>query len=141
MTDSNGVDEKPKFNPEESNLVSHAREEMRLASIDEDDQKNLMALVEVFDSQRHSGGAAGWTLNTLVRLLQYENLTALTDDPEEWNLVSDDHSFVNGPLHQNRRNPEAFSVDGGKTYYLLSENPNPQRPENIRTSNDHLKRG
>ena len=139
MTEDTAHDE-DQWDEEHSNLVKHALREMELAGIPQEDRDKIMPIIRTFASQGHSGGSAGWYIVTLVKLLQFENLTSLTDNPNEWNKVSEEHSHANGPLHQSQRNPEAFSTDGGKTYYLLSENPNPQRPDNFHTSTNHLKR-
>lgn len=57
-------------------------------------------------------------MDWLGRLLRFENLAPLTDDPGEWNNVSD---MAGHEMWQSRRCAEAFSSDGGKTYWLLSE--------------------
>ncbi len=56
-------------------------------------------------------------------MLQFKNLRPLTNNPDEWMDVGDN-------CWQSCRNPEAFSLNGGITYYLLSEggtmdDPNP----------------
>jgi hypothetical protein len=55
----------------------------------------------------------------LHALLGFKTLSPLTDDPREWI----DQSEVSGgePLWQNRRDPSAFSKDGGKTWYFLAD--------------------
>jgi hypothetical protein len=53
-------------------------------------------------------------IGNLLALLDFQNLSALTDDPDEWVEIS----MV---LSQSKRNPNAFSTTGGKTYYLLAE--------------------
>ena len=68
----------------------------------------------------HSGATAEHTTQTLERLLRYRNLSPLTDDPDEWLDVSK-YFEEEGEVLQSKRNFEAFSQDGGKTYYLLSE--------------------
>lgn len=103
----------------ESNLVRHAKREMELAKVDEDiygdmTSKAVLELIEVFSKQGHSGMSGSLVLNIFNRVVNFQNLTPLTDNPDEW------HSGATG-LWQNTRNSEAFSYDGGKTYYLLSE--------------------
>ena len=46
----------------------------------------------------------------------------LTDDPYEWQYHGEDLWGSKEGIWQNKRNSEAFSNDGGQTYYLLSEN-------------------
>jgi hypothetical protein len=72
-----------------------------------------MSLIDLFASQRHSGYSASWAIDLFAKLANYENITPLTSDPEEWMLVDDD-------MWQNLRNSECFSTDGGVTYYKLS---------------------
>ena len=126
------------FNPDNDNLVKHARRELEIAGIPQEDRDLLLPMVEKFASYGHSGGSASWFIAALVRLLQFENLADLTTNPDEWTQVSEE----DGGVWQCSRNPEAFSQDGGKTYYLLSEVPggNPRkRHEVMRTSRDHTK--
>lgn len=123
--------------PEDTNLYQHALRELQAAGIQPEDQEKVLAIVREFASWHCSGGEASWYIHVIIRLLQYENLSALTDNPDEWNKVSDDESG----MWQCARNPEAFSTDGGKTYYLLSENQgNVRNPHVTHTSNDHTKR-
>lgn len=123
------------FDPDKSNLVLHARREIDLIGLPEKDRKLLLDMVERFAQYGHSGGSAQWFIVTLTRLLQFENLMALTDNPNEWVQVAED-------TWQCVRNPEAFSLDGGKTYYLLSENEGvPATRREMHTAKDHRKRG
>lgn len=108
---------------EESNLVRHAQRELELAGLFDEDAdyggmlaEGVMRLVRVFAEEGHSGASAGITVAILERLLRFQPLTPLTDDPAEWNEVGED-------TWQSSRRPDAFSEDGGKTYYLLDEEP------------------
>jgi len=105
-----------------SNLIDHADRELRLLDNDDAMNQGILAMVAVFSTMGHSGSSAEYTTQVLTRLLRYENLSPLTDDPDEWNpIVEGMLASGQGPLWQSSRNPEAFSHDGGKTYYLLSE--------------------
>lgn len=103
-----------------SNLIDHATRELKLSGVDEDiygdmTSKAVLELLEVFSNQGHSGASAGLVISLFTKLARFENLTPLTDDPEDWVHV--------GPtMWQNRRNGAAFSDNGGKTYRLLGEN-------------------
>jgi hypothetical protein len=102
----------------ESNLVLHARRELRLIGEDQDVIDGLSRVVQAFADMGHSGGSAHFA--SLDKLLRYQPLSDLTDDPGEWiDRHADGTTPV--PLWQSDRNPEAFSTDAGKTYYLLSE--------------------
>lgn len=99
-------------------LVEHARRELEIARVEEDVRPSIVAAVEAFASFGHSGGSASAVIPMLNDLLRFKNIAPLTDDPGEWMDVAD---FAGYQVWQNRRNSEAFSLDGGKTYYLLSE--------------------
>lgn len=101
-----------------SNLVDHAKRELSRTEEDQEFIDSIVTAIERFASYGHSGSSALAAIEILGRLLRFENLTPLTDDPAEWIEVSDD------PLWQSKRNPEAFSVDKGRTFYTLSSNSN-----------------
>ena len=121
-----GVEIPEEWNREESNLYTHAREELRSAGLlsEESDYDGMLGeavleIVEVFARQGHSGFSAEMTVELLNRLLRFEPLGPLTDNPGEWMRVNPDDE-PDG-LWQNRRKADAFSPDGGKTYYQLSD--------------------
>lgn len=108
-----------------SNLKEHAEKELRRAGMlgaegDKYDEYNNMCgeavleLIDVFQAQNHSGFSASMVLGMFKEVAEFKPLSPLTNDPEEWMEVDD-------KLWQNRRNSEAFSTDGGYTYYLLSD--------------------
>lgn len=104
-----------------SNLVEHARRELALAGNDEDFNESIIKAVEAFASFGHSGGSASIAIPMLNDLLQFKNLTPLTNDPEEWQEHSPEQWDGEKGVWQSRRNSKAFSDDGGTTYYLLSD--------------------
>ncbi|MET0786256.1 MAG: hypothetical protein ABWY25_06080 [Paenisporosarcina sp.] len=107
-----------------SNLVEHAKRELALVGNDEDFNNSIIKAIEGFASYGHSGGSASVAIPMLNDLLQFKNLTPLTNDPLMWNNV--------GPnVWQSQRNSEAFSDDAGVTYYLLSEGTNAQGKPNV----------
>lgn len=122
---------------EESGLVLHAMRELALAGNDEDFDNSIIAAVEAFASYGHSGGFASFAIPMLNDLLLYKNLTPLTDDPKEWNQVE----MGEEACWQCVRNPEAFSNDGGKTYYLLSEGGSINAPKVIHESAHMYRKG
>lgn len=104
-----------------SNLVNHARRELTLcgqAAEDPEYADSIVRAVEAFASYGHSGGSASVAVEQLTALLRFQNLSPLTNAPEEW---EDRSAISSAPLWQNRRNHSAFSEDGGKTYFLLTE--------------------
>lgn len=118
-----------------SNLVAHAKRELELVGEEPEIIDGYLKVIQAFADMGHSGGSASVAIPVINELLQFNNLTPLTDDPSEWNNVSD----ISGEeMWQNRRNSEAFSTDGGKTYYLLSEGGNAKNP---RPLHEALKKG
>lgn len=130
----------PRDEPEESNLVTHARRELQLLGEDEDVIEWYLDVVRQFAAFGHSGGSAAATIPVLTRLLQYQQLTELTADPQEWQHIAEAIAG-DASTWQSRRNPEAFSTDGGKTYYLLSETTRNGRPRRTHTSKPAGQRG
>lgn len=104
----------------ESNLVAHARRELRIIGEDTDTTRGLCRVVQAFADMGHSGGSAPYAIAYLERLLKYQPLSDLTDDPSEW-IDRHAEGLFPTPFWQSKRNPEAMSTDGGVTYYLLSE--------------------
>ena len=80
--------------------------------------KNAMELLEVFVKAGHSGMSAEITLNIFNKLARQENLTPLTNNPEEWMEVSFDDK---NKSYQSKRNCSCFSDDGLKTYHNINE--------------------
>jgi hypothetical protein len=106
-------------------LELHAEREMRLAGLYDKgaDYDGLvpaavMAMIKAHSDQGHSGGSHQVTMELFDKLVRFKTLTPLTNDPEEWNDVSE---MTGKPSWQSRRDSEAFSTDGGKTYYLLAD--------------------
>lgn len=110
-----------------SNLVEHARRELTAIGQFEDDPEfaeSIVKAVEGFASYPgHSGSSAMIGAQMVFTLLCFENIGPLTDDPDEWLFHGEDVWGEPGGVWQNKRNGEAFSNDGGKTYKLTSEQP------------------
>lgn len=112
-----------------SNLVDHARVELEKVESDPWIIDGMIKVVAAFAEMGHSGGSASVCIPMLNDLLQYKNLAPLTDDPNEW---IDQSAYTATPgvkLWQNKRNPAAFSENGGKTYYVLNEDPSEDSTE------------
>jgi hypothetical protein len=105
-----------------SNLVDHARRELERVESDPWIIEGMVKVVQAFADMGHSGGSAMVCIPMLNDLLQYKNLSPLTDDPEEWIDQTAMTATPDVSLWQSKRNSEAFSLNRGKTYYLLSEN-------------------
>lgn len=124
-----GTDDLPRYDtppprPTGSNIAGHAWDELNRAGAFTADTdfyggatgRAVMELVETFCRQGHSGMSATIAMDLFRRLVAFEPLSPLTDDPDEWCEVADG-------LWQSRRKSSAFSRDGGKTYTVNGEAP------------------
>jgi hypothetical protein len=81
--------------------------------------KCVLALLDTWHRQGHSGESASLTLYIFDRLVNHKVLSPLTTETGEWMDMSE---YQGGePLWQNRRQPSCFSLDAGKTYYDVNE--------------------
>lgn len=112
------------WDKEKSNLYQHAKRELELAGLFDKDSDYggmlgdaVLRMIEVFAREGHSGFSASYTRHLFHKLANYEQLTPITDSPEDWTNV-DEH--LKGTW-QCKRNPALFSEDGGKTYHSVEE--------------------
>lgn len=112
--------------PKPSNLVRHARRELELIGEEPETIDDYVTVIQAFadSSLSDSGGSAYASIPIISKLLLFQNLRPLTNDPAEWFHHGEDIWGESGGIWQNIRNGEAFSNDGGNTYYLLSEGGN-----------------
>lgn len=103
------------------NIVDHAQAELERISEEPRTIEGYLDMIRIFSRMGHSGGSASVFIPVLNALLRYENLSPLTDDPEEWVHHDETVWGERGGIWQNTRNSKAFSKDGGKTYYLVDE--------------------
>ena len=106
-----------RYQESKSDLECHAEREMKLVGLHEPNADYggmlfgaVMELIRVFAKQGHSGASAGRVRYFFNKLSNFENLSAITSNPDEWNEVGTG-------LWQSKRNPAIFSKDGGKTHY------------------------
>jgi hypothetical protein len=100
-------------------LVDHARHELVRAGLFDSDADYdgalgpaVLELVEVFARQGHSGASAAAVLELFTQCVRFRPLTPLTSEPTEW-------TEVRPGLWQSCRQSDAFSRDGGRTWYVL----------------------
>jgi len=121
-----------------SNLIDHAKRELELVGQYEEDPAfavSVLAAVSAFAAYPgHSGGSAFAGISMISDLLQFKNLSPLTNDPAEWVHHGPDTWGQPGGIWQNVRNGSAFSEDGGLTYTLVDED---KRAEPYRTRITH----
>ena len=101
-----------------SNLMDYAKEELkRIGMIDSGEPYNdavtkaILDLIELFDSQGHSGFTAAYTVNAFKRLAMYKPLAPLTGDDSEWEEIEPGH-------YQNKRYSAVFKEKDGKAYNI-----------------------
>lgn len=99
-----------------SNLVDYAKEELnRIGMIDSGEPYNdavtkaILDLIELFESQGHSGFTASYTVNAFKRLAMYKPLAPLTGEDSEWNEIEPGY-------YQNKRYSAVFKEKDGKAY-------------------------
>lgn len=103
-----------------SNLVEHTRRELALIGNGEEFDNQVISIVKVFSEMGHSGCSAEICTQYLERLLRFQNLSAITSDPETWMHIDEDVAGQTN-LWQCKRNSAFFSNDGGKTYYDVND--------------------
>jgi len=118
-----------------SSLKEHTIRELELAGLfDKDSDYDGMIgaavidLIKVFAEQGHSGMSASIVRELFYKLSNFENLTEITNNTNEWYDVSEMFGYN---LWQNKRNSALFSVDGGKTYYHVDNNDEIIESKNI----------
>lgn len=117
----NTIERYPFSEEPQSNLVDHAKRELELIGEDPEFIDGYLNVIQAFADMNHSGGSAMVAIPVINELLQFKNLKPLTNNPDEWMKIDEDVWGDPNGVWQCKRNHEAFSNDGGKTYYLLSE--------------------
>ncbi len=128
------LDRTNKYEETSSNFVDHAKRELELIGEEPETIEGYLKVIQAFSDMDHSGGSASVAILTINDLLKFKNLSPLTDDPDDWIQHEVDMEDGNGGAWQSCRNSEAFSNDGGKTYYLLSTGANDKNRHPLLTS-------
>jgi hypothetical protein len=112
-------EEKPSY----SNIVAHARRELELIGEAPDVIEGYLKVMQAFADMGHSGGSAMIAIPVITQLLRQKPLGPLTDYPADWQYH--DAQTWGDPegkgIWQSRRDGQAFSEDGGKTYFCFQE--------------------
>ena len=95
-----------------SNLKDYAIDELtRIGMYSSGEEMNdmmcehILKMVDVFTEEGHSGFSARYAINILQKLLQWEPLSPLTGEDDEWNNVSE---YSEGETYQNKRLSRVF---------------------------------
>lgn len=101
-----------------SNLVDYAKDELkRIGMIDSGEPYNewatkaILDLIELFDSQGHSGFTTSYVANMFYRFVMFKPASPLTGKDDEWNDVGDG-------LLQNKRYSAVFKDKDGTAYNI-----------------------
>lgn len=100
-------------------LVSHAKRELALLSDTDDEMQvrmnnHILQIVEEFEKEEHAGISAKYAISILTKLLNFEPLTPLTGEDDEWDID------MNG-IKQNNRCSAVFqggTICNGNPYYI-----------------------
>lgn len=97
-------------------LVNYAKRE--LASLAEADDKtmynHIMALLELLESQGHSGSSEAYCLDTFIRIANRKGFGPLTGEDDEWVPLGTG-------LMENRRAPQVIKdTETGKAYDTIA---------------------
>ena len=112
-----------------SNYKFHAMNEFRAAGwLDENDEykdemqemicNHVLALLDVFGDEGHSGTTAPYTIDLFSKLANFDPIVPLTGEDWEWNEVSDGDK---GKMYQNKRCSAVFKDANrydGQPYYI-----------------------
>ena len=113
-----------------SNYKKHAMDEFRAAGwVDEDGKyidemqeaicNHVLALLEVFSDEGHSGSSAPYAIDLFSKLAKFDPIVPLTGEDWEWSNVSD--TSRNIKTYQNKRCSAVFKSDdrfNGQPYYI-----------------------
>jgi len=106
-------------------IADHAERELYAAGLFNKDSdygaligKSVLAAAKEWGKVGHSGASHQIALAAFNKVINFEVLTPLTSDPNEWNDISDMCGKNNW---QSKRQSNCFSADGGKTYYCQDE--------------------
>lgn len=106
-------------------LHEHAQRELMLVGEDQDVIEVILRIVDEVDSLADSGPSLFGLVDYLRKLLDFRPLTPLTSASEEW---IDRSAITSSPLWQAVRYPQAFSTDGGTTYWLTDDRSTGAKP-------------
>ena len=105
-----------------SNLLSHAKRELDLIGLTEEDEyngmmrKHILHMISEFADEGHSGFSASYAISLLSKLLDFKPLSPLTGEDSEWNDVGHYGNGDGVPTYQNNRRSSVFKDADGSCY-------------------------
>jgi hypothetical protein len=91
--------------------MAHAKAELELAEESPELTEFYLKVLDVYTDFSHNKNTLYFTPEAIEKLMRFENLRQLTSHPNEWVQLSDE-------LWRNKRNPRAYSNDGGETIIM-----------------------
>lgn len=99
-------------------MINHAKRELAILQSEEEDElqeqinKNILDIVELFLEQNHSGTSASYVVGILDRLLRFEPISPLTGEDDEWNHVGENYYQNKRCSHVFKENGQAIDING-----------------------------
>jgi len=114
------------INEFKSNLANRAYKELCLIGMlsgeyNSEISKCILDLCELFGTQGHTGFTAPYVIDLFTKLANNKALSPLTNNPDEWEDMSEYSDDVPGTLYQNKRDCTVFSYDQLKTWKSVDE--------------------
>lgn len=102
-----------------SNITEYAEAELKRIGMgaDTEDEMNkamhdhIIKMVETFADEGHSGFSASYAISILTKLLNWEPITPLTGEDDEWMEIDEQTAGRTG-MFQNKRCGRVFKEDG-----------------------------
>lgn len=113
--------------PVEHPAITHARVELQLLEADEQETDLMLQMVRIWLKLVKNRDLSDQMVyrDMLLDLGTGQNITPLTNNPEEWEQVTP-------TLWRSNRNRDAFSGDGGSSFWLRTERrPNHTAPTHL----------
>lgn len=102
-----------------SKLVEHAKNEFEILGWPGNCEMqkwvcdNIIGLLKTFSSQGHSGYTAPYVINIFNKLANFETISPLTGEDDEWET-----SFDYDGIQQNKRDSRVFKRPDGTAYFI-----------------------
>jgi hypothetical protein len=103
---------------------------------------HVLALLDVFSAEGHSGSSAPYAINLFKTLAMFEPVVPLTGEDWEWTDVSDTFGSRGHKLYQNKRCGRVFKDENdtydieGKVFYEWYTDENGEKFKSHYTSRD-----
>jgi hypothetical protein len=103
-------------------LYDHAAFELDRLGEDPELVSAILTTIHLIEEKHDLDRVAhGFMAGYFKFLLQGKPLTVLTSDPDEWEALHHPDKPSDDPLWISKRDRDAVSTNGGKTYFLMSE--------------------